>query len=165
MLRGILAGALLLGFAAAASGDEPEMDNKALLGKFYTEAVNQGNLDMIDEMLAEDFVEHEPIPGMEPGREGVKQWFTHLRTAFPDLKFDVKFMLSDEDMVAAYITMSGTQKGEFMGSPAKGKSFAADIIDIVRFKDGKAVEHWGVTDAMAMMEQLGMSPPPPHGEK
>lgn len=165
MLRIIFGSALLVGLAVAAWADEPMMDNEARLGKFYTEVVNQGNLDLIDEMLAEDFVEHEELPGMDPGRAGIKQWFAAMRKAFPDLKFDVEFTVSDGDLVAAYINMSGTQKAEFMGMPSMGKSFSTKTIDIVRFKDGKAVEHWGVTDAMTMMEQLGMAPPEPHDKK
>ncbi len=82
-----------------------------------------------------------------------------MRTAFPDLKFEVDFMLSDGDMVAVYLTMSGTQKGEFMGMPASGKEFNSKTVDILRIVDGKAVEHWGVMDGMTMMHQLGVTPP------
>ena len=67
-------------------------------------------------------------------------------------------MLAKGDKVVSYITMSGTQKGPFMDMPASGKKFSVKGIDIVRFKDGKAVEHWGVTDSMAMMQQLGAVP-------
>ena len=164
MVRKVLAGLLVLGLAGAAAA-EASKDNEALCKKFYDEVANKGNVDMIDELVAEDFVEHEVFPGLEPGREGVKQFFTMMRTAFPDLKFKVEFMMSDGDKVATYVTMSGTQKGEFMGTPASGKKFTTKMVDIVRIVDGKAVEHWGVTDGLMMMQQLGAMPGDSPAEK
>lgn len=132
----------------------PAKDNKATLLRFYEEAVNQGKSEMFDEFLAESFVEREDLPGFEPNREGVKQWFAHMRTAFPDLKFDVEFTMTDGDKVAAYLTVSGTQAAEFLGVPSQGRAFSVKTVDIVRFENGKAVEHWGVTDTGALMQQL-----------
>jgi steroid delta-isomerase-like uncharacterized protein len=123
-------------------------------GSAAEEAVNQGQLERFDQMLAESFVEHEPLPGFEPGRTGVKQWFGVMRTAFPDLKFDVKFTMADGDRVAAYVTVSGTQKGEFLGVPSQGRTFSIKAVDSFRFESGKAVEHWGVTHTGAIMQQL-----------
>ena len=165
MIRNVLLGLVLLGLVGSAFADAPEKDNLALCKQFYNEVANKGNVDMIDQLFAENFVEHEAFPGLAPSREGVKQFFTMMRTAFPDLKFDVEFMLSDGDKVAAYVTMSGTQKGEFMGMPASGKRFTTKTIDIIRIVDGKAVEHWGVTDAMTMMQQLGAVPPDAPGKQ
>lgn len=132
----------------------PAKDNKATLLRLYEEGVNQGHLELFDETLAESFVEHEDLPGIEPDREGVKQWFALLRTAFPDLKFRVEFTMTDGDRVAAYLTMSGTQAAEFLGVPSQGRTFSVKTVDIVRFENGKAVEHWGVTDSGTMMQQL-----------
>lgn len=160
MLRSALLGIVLVLVAGPVLAQTPAKDNKALCQQFYTEVVNKGNLDMIDQLMSEEFVDHEEFPGMEPGREGCKKFFAMMREAFPDLRFDVQFMLSEGDRVVAYITMSGTQQAEFMGIPASGKSFKTDSIDIIRIVDGKAVEHWGVTDALTMMQQLGASPEP-----
>ena len=77
---------------------------------------------------------------------------------FPDLTFSAEDMIAEGDKVAVRFTMRGTHKGEFMGVPATGKQFEVSGIDIVRFAGGKAVEHWGVTDTMAMMQQLGAVP-------
>jgi steroid delta-isomerase-like uncharacterized protein len=132
----------------------PAKDNKATLLRFYEEAVNQGRIEMFDEFLAETFVEREELPGIPPNREGVKQWFAMMRTAFPDLKFDVHFTMADGDKVAAYLTISGTQAAEFLGLPSQGRAMSVKTVDIVRFENGKAVEHWGVTDTGVMMEQL-----------
>lgn len=147
-----LALALVAAPAMAAAGSAD--DNVAMLHRFYDEALNEGNLELFDELVAEDFVEHEEDPGFPPTREGVKQWFTAMRAAFPDLIFDIDFTMADGDKVAAYLTISGTQQAEFMGIPSKGLSFSVKTIDIVAFEDGKAVAHWGVTDTGAMMQQL-----------
>lgn len=138
--------------AVTAAG--PAEDNVATTLRFYEEAVNSGHFELFDDFLAEDFVEHEDLPGFPPTREGVKQWFTLLRTAFPDLKFDVEFTMADGDKVAAYLTISGTQAAEFLGVPSQGHAFRVKTVDIIGFKNGKAVEHWGVTDTGAMMQQL-----------
>lgn len=153
MLRNLsLALALLVVPAVAATASEK--DNVATLLRFYEEAVNLGDLELFDEFMAEDFVEHEELPGIPPTREGVKQWFTLMRTAFPDLEFDVEFTMADGDKVAAYLTISGTQAAEFLGIPSQGRAFSVKTVDIVSFKNGKAVAHWGVTDSGVMMQQL-----------
>jgi len=153
MLRSLAFSAVLLAMPALAATGSAQ-DNEALLRQFYEEGVNQGRLELFDQMLAADFVEHEELPGFEPGRAGVKQWFGLMRTAFPDLRFHVEFTMVDGDRVAAYLSVSGTQKAEFLGVPSQGHSFSVKTIDIVRFENGKAVEHWGVTDTGTMMQQL-----------
>ena len=132
--------------------------HKALMRRFYDEVMNGGNMGAVDELCAADLVDHEEFPGLAPGREGLKQFVTMMHTAFPDVKMEVHDMVAEGDKVVARLTMSGTQQGEFAGMPASGKSMSISVIDIVRFADGKAVEHWGVTDAAAMMEQLGHAP-------
>ena len=134
--------------------------NKALVQRFYDEVVTQGNIDLIDELVSEDLVEHEEFPGLEPNREGVKAFFRMIRAAFPDLTFTIEDILAEGDRVAARVTVRGTQKGEWMGIPPSDRHIEVTAIDFLRFEDGKAVEHWGVMDAMAMMEQLGALPVP-----
>jgi len=130
--------------------------NKALLRRFYDEVIGQGKLDLIDELISPDFIEHEEFPDLPPGREGVKQVFKMFLEGFPDLHFHVKDMVAEGDKVVARLTMHGTHKGPFMGMPPTGKEVFVQAIDILRFTDGKAVEHWGVTDQMSMMQQLGI---------
>jgi len=132
--------------------------NKATMKKFYNEGINKGNLDLIDELVADNFVEHEAIPGMSQGKQAVKDWFVMFRKGFPDLKFTVNDMVAEGDKVWTYITISGTNSGPFMDMDATGKKIETKGIDIVRFENGKAVEHWGVTDNTTMMQQLGMMP-------
>ncbi len=108
-------------------------------------------------------IEHERFPGLESGREGFKTFVTTFREAFPDLQVTVEDMIAEGDKVAARATMRGTHQGEFLGIPPSGNSIEVPVVDIVRFSDGMGVEHWGVTDNMAMMVQLGVASPPDQG--
>ena len=135
-----------------------EQANLALMNRIYDEAINQGKMDVFDELVSPDVVEHEQLPGFEPNREGVKQYFQMMHNAFPDLHFQVDDIFAAGDKVVARITVQGTQQGEFMDMQPTGKKIAVKGIDIVRFANGKLVEHWGVTDAMSMMQQLGTIP-------
>jgi steroid delta-isomerase-like uncharacterized protein len=137
---------------------EEEQANLALMNRIYNEVINQGKLEVFDELVSTDMVEHEKLPGFEPNKEGVKQWFQMMHTAFPDLQFMVDDIFAAGQKVVARITMNGTQQGEFLGIKPTGKKIAVEGIDIVRFDNGKLVEHWGVTDAMTMMQQLGAMP-------
>ena len=140
-------------------------ENKALFRRMFEEVINQGNISLIDELVAPDFVEHEELPpGIPPGREAVKQMFTMFRGAFPDLNATIDDVIAEGDKVVARSTWSGTHKGEFMGIPPTGKSVSFGVIDIVRIAGGKFVEHWGQMDNMSMMQQLGVIPAPGEGE-
>ena len=145
-------------FAGALYAGDMEDTNTAQMKKFYQEVVNNGKLDLIDDMCTADFIEHEELPGAPKCREGVKEWFKMFRAAFPDLKFKTEMMIAKDDMVITYVTMTGTHKGEFMGKPASGKTINVPGVDFIRFVDGKAVEHWGVTDTGAMMRQISDMP-------
>jgi predicted ester cyclase len=90
----------------------------------------------------------------------VKQFFASFRSAFPDARMDPEHLLADGDFVVGHLRVTGTHQGEFLGVPATGRQVDFPAIDIVRFRDGKGVEHWGVTDVMTMMEQLGAIPGP-----
>jgi steroid delta-isomerase-like uncharacterized protein len=139
------------------------MDHAAAMTRLY-DLINAGDIDGFGELLAEDFVEHEEMPGLEPSREGVKQLFHMYRAAFPDLRMDVQDVLVSGDKAVARVRATGTHKGEFMGMPATGRSVDVQLIDITRFgDDGRAREHWGVFDALALMQQLGAIPPSPGG--
>ena len=135
-----------------------EEKNLALARRMYKEVVNEGNIELIDEMVSADVIEHEEMPGLEPNREGVKQFFTMFRSAFPDLRFHVEELLASGDKVVARLLIQGTHKGEFMGMAPTGKKINVKAIDILRMADGKVAEHWGVTDTMTMMQQLGAIP-------
>ena len=135
--------------------------NKAQMRRLYEDVVNGGNVDLIDDLLAPDFVEHDQFPGLSgEGREGVREFYALLRRAFPDLHMEPEQLIAEGDTVVARVRMTGTQQGEFMGMPATGKQVNVQTIDIIRFRNGMATEHWGVTDSVALMQQLGAMPAP-----
>ena len=132
------------------------MDHAATMRRAY-DLINAGDIDGFAELLSEDFVEHEETPGLEPTKAGVVSFFRMYKAAFPDLTFEPQQSFTNGDTVAVYYRASGTQSGEFMGIPATGKRFDVHGVDIVRFgEDRVALEHWGVFDAMTMMQQLGV---------
>jgi len=136
-------------------------DNKAAMLRLYEEVFSQGKLDLVDEILADDFVEHEELPpGVPQGKEAPRALVAMLRGAFPDFHAAVEEMLEDGNKVITRARFSGTHQGEFMGIPPTGRSVDIPVIDIVEFRDGKAIAHWGIMDQAGMMQQLGVGGPP-----
>jgi len=134
--------------------------NEALLRRMYDEVFGKGKLSVVDELIDRNFVEHEPQPGFKPGAEGLKQLIGAMRSGFPDLGVVVNDLVSQGDKVWARITVTGTHKGSFMNIPPTGKRISFEGLDIVRFSGGKFAEHWGVTDNLGLLTQLGAIPPP-----
>ncbi|MCA1713494.1 MAG: ester cyclase [Actinobacteria bacterium] len=125
---------------------------------FYVR-ISRGELSVFDATASPDFVDHDFPPGVPPGPERVKQWFGMALQAFPDMKMVVEDDAEAGDKVWARVRMTGTHQGEFMGMPPTGKSFDVQVIDILRFdEDGKVVEHWGVSQDLQMLQQLGIIP-------
>ncbi|HLA93216.1 MAG TPA: ester cyclase [Actinomycetota bacterium] len=134
------------------------MDHAAAMRRMY-EMVSSGDVEGFGALMADDFVEHEETPGLAPTKEGVKEFFRMYLAAFPDLRFTAEDVLVSGDKVVARTRATGTHRGEFLGIPATDKSVDVQLIDIIRFgEDGLAHEHWGVFDALAMMQQLGVIP-------
>ncbi len=133
--------------------------NKAIVRQAY-DAINRNDLDALDEMVASDVTDHDPAPGQGPGLEGVKDYFSSLHAAFPDVHMDVEDMIAEGDKVVARISVSGTHQGEFMGIAPTGNRVTITGIDILRITDGKVVEHWGKFDDLGMMQQLGVMEQP-----
>jgi steroid delta-isomerase-like uncharacterized protein len=134
------------------------MDHAATMRSFY-EHVNDGDVEGFAALISDDLIEHDETPGFPPTKEGVKLFFTAYMAAFPDLRMDAEDVLVSGDKVIARVRVTGTNTGDFMGMPATGKAIDVAGIDIVRFgDDGLGAEHWGVFDAMKMMQQLGVVP-------
>ena len=134
-------------------------ENKAIARRVY-EAINQKNLDGLDEVVASDMTDHDAGPGQAPGLEGVKQLFSSVHTAFPDFQMNVEDMIAEGEKVVARVSWSGTHQGEFMGIAPTGNRVEVSGIDILRITEGKIVEHWGNFDDLGMMQQLGVMEPP-----
>ena len=132
--------------------------NRAVVDRLTEEVFNQGNVDVIDELVAEDFVEHDPMPGVGPDREGFKQFISTLRSAFPDLRTEVADQIAEGDRVVERWRSTATHQGEFIGVPATGKRVTIEGMDISRIEAGKIVEHWTKVDILGLMEQLGAIP-------
>jgi predicted ester cyclase len=133
-------------------------DQKALVKRFMDEALAQGKVDVIDELVADDYVEHQELPGIEPNKDGLKKFAAMVHDALPDMKVEALKIVEEGDEVWVHSLTSGTHKGEIFGIPATGKKVTWAAIDRVRLKDGKAVEHWGVSDDLGLMTQLGVIP-------
>ena len=140
-------------------------ENKALFRRTYEELLNRGDLDVADELVAPEFINHEAPPGRDRGPDSMRGLATMLRTAFPDLHFEIEELVAEGNVVAGRLTMSGTHEGPLMGTPPTGRSVRQDHMHFVRFGDGKAVEHWGVRDELGMMQQLGVIPAPGQSEE
>lgn len=136
-------------------------ENKLVFRRTYEEVFNQGNLTVADELVAPDFVDREEHPGNVPGPEAVRSVAVMLRTAFPDLHFTIEDLIAEGDLVAGRLTMSGTHDGPLMGIPPTGRQVRQTHMHVVRFRDGQAIEHWGVRDDMGLMRQLGLMPERP----
>jgi steroid delta-isomerase-like uncharacterized protein len=132
-------------------------DNKAIVRR-YQEAHNQNNLAALGEIVAADLISHNKIPGMPPGLEGGKTVHQMLTAAFPDLHTNTDDLIAEGDKVVQRFTVSGTDKGGFMGAPATGKSYKVGGISVFRIANGKIAEHWGSFDQMGVMQQLGKIP-------
>lgn len=134
------------------------MDNRQVLDRLNEEVFNRGNVDAIDELVADDFVEHDPMPGASPDREGFKTMVRGLRQAFPDLHLDVDDQLEDGDRIAERWRCTATHEGEFMGIPATHRQIEVHGMDITRLQDGVVVEHWTQVDMAGLLQQLGALP-------
>jgi steroid delta-isomerase-like uncharacterized protein len=137
------------------------MDHAATARRMY-ELINAGDIDGFSEHLAEDFVEHEVTPGLAPTKAGVQDFFQMQRAAFPDMHMAAEDVIASGDKVVARVRYTGTNQGSFMGMPATGKRADVQLMDMFLFgDDGRVREHWGVLDALALMQQLGVVPAGP----
>ena len=143
-----------------ASKTSEELANKAIIAR-YVEATNAGELDLFDNFVVEDYVEHEPIPGQGMGREELKKAYVVFNTPFPDLEYVFEDLIGEGDLVVGRGVISGTHKGDFMGVPASGKKIRWTGTRLFRLKDGKVTDGWINVDMMAMMQQMGVIPAPP----
>jgi steroid delta-isomerase-like uncharacterized protein len=130
--------------------------NKDLARRYIEEVYSKGNLDIIDNLLDVDIQEHEEFGDQKPaGRVGIKELVKTLRQAFPDIRVTIEDVVAEGDRVFIRASWEGTHQGEFMGIGPTGKHIFFTSMDAIRFSDGKIKEHWGITDTMGLMMQLG----------
>lgn len=135
-----------------------EASNVAMVRRLMDEGFCQGNLAVCDELYSHDSVEHRR--GNPPGVEGVKKVITTLRTWFSDFRLEIEEVIARDDMVWFRNRATGINTGSIMGFPPTNRPIEVTVFDVVRFADGKIVEHWGVPDQLGLLLQLGLFTPP-----
>lgn len=135
-------------------------ENKAGVRRMCLEAWNEGNLDVVDEVVAPDARHHGLAPTTLVGTAPIKGLITQVRAAFPDIHIATEDLIVEGDRVVARNTVSGTHLGPFMGMPPTKERFVVTHIHIFRFAGGKLLEQWAVHDDLGMLQQLGVIPRP-----
>jgi steroid delta-isomerase-like uncharacterized protein len=128
--------------------------NIAATRRLY-DGISSGNAGILEELLDADAVDHDPAPGFPPTKAGAIEFFRATLGAFPDLAMSIRDIAVADDKVWVLLTMSGTQRGEYLGVPASGKTMSVPLVDILRFRNGKITDHWGVLDSGIIVQQLG----------
>ena len=142
----------------------PVESNKALVRRFYEE-IDKGNIGVLDELVAEDYLDHNPapFPGLASGREGLKQAFTIFQRATPGYH-KIEDQVAEGDKVVTRLTSIGRHEGDLPGAPKTGNELKMTSITIHRIANGKLVEKWSEKDVMGFLQQIGATPRvPQHG--
>ena len=133
-------------------------DNRQIVQRFIDECWNQGNLNTVMELVANDCRYHDPVfPSLTSGAENIKNHIQTCRSGFPDLRFTIDDTIAERNEVVIHWTGAGTHKGQFLGMPATNKRASVTGTSIFRIEGGKIVEEWANWNLMSMMEQLGIA--------
>ena len=136
-------------------------ENKAVIERLTRELFNDGgDVDVADELLAEDFVDHTPAPGSSGDRDSYKQRALQMRGPFTDIRTSTEQLVAEGDLVAERWHCRFKHTGEFMGVKPTNRHVEIDGYAFYRFRDGRVAEFWGLSDAFGMMQQIGALPRP-----
>ena len=135
-------------------------DIKTIYTRFFDVILNQGNVDTLDEFLADNWVNHYLVAGIPPTKAGFGEWIVMMHATIANLHYTIEDLIISGDKVVSRVSVSGTQTGEFLGIPPSNKTFSMTGINIEGFSNGKMVEHWAEYDILKMMQQLGAIPTP-----
>jgi len=130
-------------------------ENKRILRATYERWWNAGDVDSVDELVADDYVDHSAVVTSQ-GKEGLKELIREFHQGFPDMGEQLEDAIAEEDKVVGRFRMWGTHSGPFLGIPPTGRRVEITGIDIFRIVDGKIVEMWYEDDLMSMMRQIGV---------
>ena len=139
--------------------DNRSAEAETILRRMFDEIINEGRLDVADEMFAEDYVDHGPM-GDLAGRGTFKQLVAQWRDAVPDVHCEVDTVIAQGDLCAWLVRTTGTHTGDGLGFPATGRRFETVSANVGRFRDGQAVEHWSEQGMFPMLAQIGVLPMP-----
>jgi steroid delta-isomerase-like uncharacterized protein len=128
---------------------------KAVVRRNTEEVQSRGNFAVFEELFADDFVDHTPQPNMTPNKDGVRDLYHRLRAAFPDFHADIHWQAADGELVTTYKTYHGTHEGMFLGMAPTGRKIQFETVDVMRVRNGKITDHWGVANLFSLMQQLG----------
>ena len=131
--------------------------NIAATRRFIREGFTQGRLEVCDELVAEDMVEHQR--GLRSGPDGAKDTIRTLHAWFSDFELRIEDVAATEDTVWIRCTGSGVNTGSVFGHPPTGRRTSITVVDVLRWRDGRLVEHWGVPDQLGLLVQLGIFDP------
>jgi steroid delta-isomerase-like uncharacterized protein len=137
-----------------------EEENKAVIRRLFDEVANGQNLDALDEIVAEDVVQHSATAEHQHGIEAFRNVMQWGHTLAPDGRYEILDMIAESEMVACRVRASGTMQGELFGIPPTGKRFSAEHVHWHRVVDGKLKERWAVRDDLGTLIQLGIIDPP-----
>lgn len=128
---------------------------KEVVRRFNKEFIEGGNLQSFEDLMHEAFINRTAAPGMDEGPQGILYAFNSiLRPAFPDLRVRIDVQIAEGDLVTTRKSFHGTHLGMLMGIPPTGEKVTINVIDIVRVRDGKYFEHWGVNTLPSVMAEL-----------
>ncbi len=129
--------------------------NKEIVTRFNREFIEQGNLDSFKELVDDKVINHSAPTGSPNGPESMFYFLNDvLRKGFPDIKVEIHDQIAETDRVTSRKTFTATHSGEFMGIPPSNKKVNINVIDIIRLRDGKYVEHWGMSNLMEVMQEI-----------
>jgi len=138
--------------------DETTKQNKAAVRRFNVEVIERGNEDAFHELMDPEFANRTAMPGISPGPDGMLHVFNRiLRPALSDLRVEIHDQIAEGDKVTTRKTIHGTHRGELMGVPATQELVAIRVIDIVRLRNGRYLEHWGSNDLPSVVARLRAS--------
>jgi steroid delta-isomerase-like uncharacterized protein len=130
--------------------------NKKTVSRYYADVLNGGEVDLLDEIAVEDYVENDPLPGQGNGRADFKRRVETLRSAFAPITFRVEDVIAEGDRVVVRWSSTGKHSGEFLGIPPTDREYTINGIDIHACRDGRLAEHWHVVDQLSQLQQLGL---------
>lgn len=129
-------------------------DAKAVVWRNTEKVQGEGDWHLFDELFADDFVDHTPQPGVTADKDGVRILYNGLRSAFPDFHAEIHWQTAEGDLVTTYKVYHGTHLGPFLGIPPTGRKIHFEAVDVMRVRDGRITDHWGVGNLYSLVQQL-----------
>lgn len=133
---------------------------KVKMRRILDEAFSKGDVDVLDELMTPDFINHNAPPGMDTGLAGVKRVIQVERTGFPDMRVELIRDFEDGEYVVQHVRVSGTHTGPVFGAAPTGRTISWNEIHIARVRDGRCSEHWACNDLHSLLMQVGLMKPP-----